>query len=60
MELRQFQDASPGRRAYRLIKMAYWPKLLEKVLRQEKIKSTRAQTRAAGVAVAGRPCPVDC
>ena len=44
-ELRQLRDASAGQRALRLIKMAYWPKLLEQVLRREKAKSQREQGR---------------
>ena len=44
-ELRQLRGASAGQRAYRLLKMAYWPKLLEKVLRHEQTARQREQGR---------------
>ena len=44
-ELEQLREASAGQRAYRLLKMAYWPKLLEKVLRHEQTARQREHNR---------------
>ena len=44
-ELEQLREASAGQRAYRLLKLAYWPKLLEKVLRQEQFARQREHNR---------------
>ena len=44
-ELEQLREASAGQRAYRLLKMAYWPKLLEKVLRHEQTARQREENR---------------
>ena len=44
-ELGQLKGATAGQRAVRLIKMAYWPKLLERVLREEKARGQRHHAR---------------
>ena len=44
-ELGQLKGATAGQRAVRLIKMAYWPKLLGRVLREEKARGQRQHAR---------------